>query len=156
MGIILNKILYLVLLTICCGIIMLHYFLKLYFEDYENKTQIILYNEADIKTNNTKFILLWNKCYGTNYWYHAERNFYDESTLRGMNCPESRCFITHRRDYRYYYNFDALLFHMIPDSTMGIPRFRHENQLYIYGGKEPAGIRARGVKNLNNFYNLTG
>ncbi len=113
----------------------------------------ILLKLSNSERNTTKFILLWNDCYGSKYWYHADKDYYDEKALH--YCSEKRCFITSRRDYKHYYDFDALLFHM-PSQLSGIPKFRQQKQLYIFGNREPPGYLVRAVKGMDNFFNLTG
>jgi hypothetical protein len=150
----------LVLLTAFCGTIIYFKFSILVSETFKYARNFIepdfLYREIQKKVKDTKFILLWNSYYGSKNWYHSDRDYYDEENLRKMQCPETQCFITNRRDYKHYYNFDALLFHMRPRSKMGVPKFRDERQFYIFGGVEPIGVRARDVNKLRNFFNLTG
>jgi hypothetical protein len=150
-----KKIIYF-LLIVYCGIVVLQFY-SITFLIYriDNKELSFLYRDIHRAVNDIKSILLWNACYGSKYWYHTDSNYYDEKMLREMHCPESRCFITSRRDYKHYYDFDALLFHM-PSKLMGIPSYRRKTQLYVFGSREPAGVLAGSVKKLNNFFNLTG
>lgn len=126
-----------------------------------SKTNISLINSQSIN-NDTKTILLWMPMFGSNDWgagYDTPIGGPDFFAKR--NCPLN-CAMTLQRDLLPSVDqFDAIVFHGVPDLQMFLPSVRAPHQLYVHGILEaPPYVESRWLTwhplgHLKNFYNLT-
>lgn len=111
--------------------------------------------------NEIKWILLWNKLWGSSVWNQAKMyNF--EDYLKNINCPETRCVIVpvSFRHQRRLEDYDAIVFNgaelkPFHEESLPDPMKRHSDQVYVYASQESPREYWKQLKDYKNYFNHT-
>jgi len=121
----------------------------------DNKIVVPQYKEDDFK-----YILLWNTFFRDSTFEFKNwigENWISRKTFHSIKCPETKCFLTNRRNYFFDTSlFDAVIFHERNLNIKDLPDSRKQNQLYVhYNLESPVWSPIRGISNYSQFFNLS-
>lgn len=120
--------------------------------------QKIFQNSSKTSKNGKKLILLWQKWWGSDFWFLPPMKQDSWNYLKNIKCPETRCeFVTSSKKHLFpITKYDAIVFHgpeLQPNDSL--PEARLPNQIYAFANQESPRPYWDNLKNFDDFFNFT-